>query len=344
MRPNGSISSGRYFNIAKEVINSDKEGPSITRVFFATDIHGSEKCFRKFINAGKFYHADVLIMGGDISGKLIIPIFEEKGRHTCQFVGRTWKARNRRQLEELEQRIRFTGYYPFRITREFFKEIQDDQARIDELFQTCMQDSIKAWVGLAEERLRGSGIKCFIAPGNDDPFSIDQALEGSQSVVNPEGQVTWIDDRYCMVSTGYSNITPWHSPREMEEEELETYLERVIKDCSPIDFEHCIFNLHCPPYKTKLDQAPKLDQNLKPVIEGGQLVMKHAGSMAVRSLIERYQPLLTLHGHIHESKGDQLIGRTLAVNPGSEYSEGILRGVIVDLDEQGVKNYQFTAG
>ena len=39
----------------------------MTKLFFATDVHGSEICWKKFISAGKFYEADVIILGGDIT-------------------------------------------------------------------------------------------------------------------------------------------------------------------------------------------------------------------------------------------------------------------------------------
>ena len=73
-------------------------------------------------------------------------------------------------------------------------------------------------------------------------------------------------------------------------------------------------------------------------------ILTSVGSTAVRSAIEKFQPLLGLHGHIHESKGSIKIGRTLCVNPGSEYSEGVLKGVMMNLDEKGVRSFQFTSG
>ncbi|MEM2517675.1 MAG: phosphoesterase, partial [Candidatus Bathyarchaeia archaeon] len=104
--------------------------------------------------------------------------------------------------------------------------------------------------------------------------------------------------------------------------------------------KNSIFNLHCPPINTLLDIAPKLDKDLKVSLR--ETIA--AGSAAVRKAIEKYQPLLGLHGHIHESRGIEKIGRTLCINPGSEYTEGILRAIVVDLGKDNIKNNFFISG
>jgi Icc-related predicted phosphoesterase len=109
--------------------------------------------------------------------------------------------------------------------------------------------------------------------------------------------------------------------------------------------ENCIFNLHCPPFDTPLDEAPELDKTLKPVVRtGGEVSMIHVGSTTVRQLIEKRSPLLGLHGHIHEARGFIKIGRTLCINPGSEYGEGLLRGALLNIDKKGVMSYLLTRG
>ena len=109
--------------------------------------------------------------------------------------------------------------------------------------------------------------------------------------------------------------------------------------------ERAVFNLHCPPRETHLDQAALLDDDFRPVVKGGQIAMTSVGSTAVRDAIELYQPMLGLHGHVHESPGTQRIGRTLTINPGSEYGDGVLRGVLLNLDmKRGVKSWQFVQG
>jgi len=319
-------------------------GVDIIRIFYASDIHGSELCFRKFVNAGKFYNADVIILGGDITGKLIIPIVEGKKGYECEFLGRTWYARNEQQLAELEKRIRYGVCYPYRTTRDFIQKTQDNKNLVEQVFQECMVESISSWVRLAEERLADTKIQCYIMPGNDDPIIIDKVIKGSSFVINPENRIIWIQDDICIVSTGYTNITPWNSPREKDEQELELYLEEMLSGLNGNKCACKIFNYHCPPKDTIIDQAPKLDENLKPVIEAGQVLFAPAGSQAVRNVIERHKPALSLHGHIHESKGEHRLGPTLSLNAGSEYTEGILRGVIIELDGAVIKSYQFTAG
>ncbi|MEM3571666.1 MAG: hypothetical protein QW589_07055, partial [Candidatus Bathyarchaeia archaeon] len=160
--------------------------------------------------------------------------------------------------------------------------------------------------------------------------------------VNPEGKCVLIDEEHEMISTGYANITPWHCPRDIPEEELEKKIEEMVTKIE--NMSTAIFCFHVPPYGTKLDQAPKLDEKLQIVIEGGHVVMTSAGSVAVRKAIEKYQPLLGLHGHIHESRAFDKIGRTMCFNPGSEYGEGIFHGALINLDKDKVKGYMLMTG
>jgi uncharacterized protein len=109
------------------------------------------------------------------------------------------------------------------------------------------------------------------------------------------------------------------------------------------DPDHTIFSLHCPPHNTGLDEAPQLtaDMSLK---DAGRATVP-VGSTAVRAVIERYQPALALHGHIHEARGTHRLGKTLCINPGSSYEQGQLLGVVVDLDgKKKVKNFVLTSG
>ena len=317
---------------------------SKTRIFFATDIHGSEKCFRKFVNAGRFYKADVLILGGDITGKLFIPIMKhQNGFYTTHLLGEDCTMRSDNELEEIKKRIRSIGYYPYVSDGRGIKELEKDSSKKDEVFSALMRESVGRWVKIAEERLKGTGIRCFISPGNDDRYDIDPFLEKSDYVVNPEGKVVFIDDLHEVISCGCANITPWECPRDLPEEELEEKIEAMTSRVT--DMKNCIFNMHCPPYGTNIDQAPKLDENMKPILQpGGGTEMTPAGCKSVSRAIEKYQPLLGLHGHIHESRGFVKLDRTLCINPGSEYSEGILRGFLVDLKDDGISDYMFTTG
>jgi Icc-related predicted phosphoesterase len=314
------------------------------RVFFTSDVHGSEICFTKFLKAADFYKANVLILGGDITGKMIIPIVQEvDGAWSADFLGTREIVNTIRELETLEKNIRYGGYYPYRTVPAEVERMQNDKKSQDELFSKVMVEGVRRWVSLAEERFRGTEVKCYISPGNDDRVDIDEVLNASSVVLHPEDDVVKIDDHHEMITTAWTNYTPWHSPREASEEELSKRLELMISKVQ--NMENCLFNLHCPPSDTPIDFAPELDENLKPkVTSQGGLAMIHVGSTAVRQAIEKHQPLLGLHGHIHESSGFVKIGRTMCINPGSEYGEGILRGAIINIDEKKVKSYMLTHG
>jgi hypothetical protein len=315
-----------------------------TRIFFTSDVHGSEVCFKKFLNSGKAYHADVLILGGDITGKMIIPIVEHPdGTIRANFLSNELTMRTADERDELEKNIRNTGFYPYRTTPAEVEKLQEDQTLRDSLFSKVMSDEVRRWVKMAEERLRNTNIKCYISPGNDDRFDIDDILRESSAIIYPEGEVLRIDEHHEMITTGFVNMTPWKAARDIPDEELRKKIDEMVDKVEKMD--NCLFNFHCPPYDTSIDQAPELDATLKPVSSGGGGVnMIHVGSPAVRGAIEKHQPLLGLHGHIHESRGFVKIGRTLCINPGSEYGEGILRGAVINLDQDRLKSYLLTQG
>jgi Icc-related predicted phosphoesterase len=185
-------------------------------------------------------------------------------------------------------------------------------------------------------------VKAFMMLGNDDYPELEPLLAG-QNVRNVEHDVTELPGGFEMVSLGYSNRTPWDSPRELDEEDLAKRIdERAERLADP---EHAVFNFHAPPHGTHLDQAALLDERFRPLVEGGQIVIGHVGSTAVREAVERYRPLLGLHGHIHESPGAQRLGRSVIVNPGSDYGDGILRGALITLDrKKGVRSWQIVQG
>ena len=313
------------------------------KFFFATDIHGSDLCLKKFLNSGKFYGVDAIIMGGDITGKMIVPIVAgEGGSYSASIFGR----RREVGIEELPQLRKFisdAGFYPHEVSPEELAFLKTSPAAVDELFKNLMKITMSKWLDIAEDRLKGTGIQVIFAPGNDDPFFIDEMLSSSDLVVNPDGQVIELPGGFPMISIGYSNITPWSSPRELEEVELARVIEEQVAKLEHPD--RAIFNLHVPPKDTTLDQAFQLDEDFRPVVRSGSPVITGVGSSAVREAIEKYQPVMSLHGHIHESRGEARIGKSLAINPGSEYSEGVLRGAIVTLSsKKGIKGYQFVSG
>jgi Icc-related predicted phosphoesterase len=314
-------------------------------IFFTSDIHGSEICFKKFINAGKYYGVDVIILGGDIVGKMVVPIVERSdGTYIAEFLGekKVIKGNDQDGLEKLKWAIKNNGFYPYYVDEGQFSQVMADEQKKAAVFEHAITESLEGWLKIAEERLKGTGIKCFITPGNDDPFFIDEILSKSSVIVNPEEQCIDLDRDHEMISSGFANVTPWHCPRDVPEQELAARLEKL---CAKVkNMERCVFNLHCPPYDTILDAAPQLDETLKAVTVGGAIMQSNVGSTAVLQAIRKYQPLLSLHGHIHESRGDCKIGRTVCINPGSEYSQGVLRGVLAYLGKDKVKHFVLTSG
>lgn len=312
------------------------------RIFFATDIHGSDVCFRKFINAAKFYKADVLILGGDITGKLIMPIQRDtSGNYTFRRHGEEYSV-SEAEFPQAQKQLRDAGYYTAVLPREEIDLLASDQQRVEDLFVKLACESITRWMDMAEERLQGSGVECYISPGNDDPLAIDAILSRGGLVVNPEERVVLLRDQWEMISCGTTNVTPWHSPREESEEQLEARLDRLARQVK--NSAKAIYNIHVPPYNTGIDRAPKLDSNLKPIIIPGGVQQIPVGSTATANVIKRYQPMLALHGHVHESKGNTRLGRTLCINPGSEYGEGVLRGALVEIGKKGVEDFLLTSG
>jgi uncharacterized protein len=312
------------------------------KMFFATDLHGSNVCFKKFVNAGKFYGASVLILGGDVTGKMVVPIAEqEDGAYLTSFAGKQVRLGTEDEVGSFESQVSDMGFYPKVMSEERFQELHGDPEAQEELFHELIRKRLEEWIDYAKPRLAEQGVKCFAAPGNDDAFFVDEILAESEAIELLEGRVIELDGME-MLTTGWSNETPWKTERETNEAELRSMITSMIDRLSHP--ESAIFNIHVPPHATALDQCPKLDENLRPVSSGGNPVMTSAGSTAVRELIETHQPLLGLHGHIHEGRGVARIERTYCVNPGSNYSEGVLNGSLIRLGQGEVRDVHLTQG
>ncbi len=301
------------------------------KIFFATDIHGSEICWRKFLNAAAFYKADMVVLGGDVTGKIMVPIIAYPDHWEVTIRGERRRLESREELLEAEQQLRDRGSYPAIVTPEELAALNSEGA-VTERFNTEMTRSLDRWLDMADGKLRGGQIPCILNGGNDDIFDIDPILESSPCVTFAEGKILDLDGFY-MVSMGWTNPTPWDTHREAPEDELAAKIDAIAGQAP--DMGRTIFNFHAPPFGTGLDEAPALDQNLRPTHGGA--VMKPVGSTAVRDAIMRYQPALSVHGHIHESRGVAKMGRTLAVNPGSSYSDGVLQAALIDMNPKNGK-------
>jgi Icc-related predicted phosphoesterase len=307
-----------------------------TKIYFATDIHGSEVCWKKFVNAGRYYDVDVLILGGDITGKgLVYAIEQTDGAYKAMFMGKEFTLTTPNETVEFENKVRMYGFYPYKTNQDELEKLSQSEEKRHAVFLDLMIETIHRWIAFAEQKLKNSNISLYVTAGNDDEFAIDAALKESEVVLHADQKVLSIDEEHEMISSSYSNITPWRCPRDISEDELAKKIASMT--CQVKSMKKCIFNLHVPPKDSSLDNAPLLDENLKPV-EAGQRI-SGVGSAAVRNAIEDHQPLLGLHGHIHESKGFTNIGRTLCMNPGSTYSEGIVQGVVVRLAAEKIDGY-----
>jgi Icc-related predicted phosphoesterase len=311
------------------------------RIFFATDIHGSEVCWRKFLNAGAFHKADVLVMGGDMTGKAMVPIVSRNGGWRLTLQDQEHLLSTEDEVAAMEKRILDRGYYPIRLTPDEVAAWDADPALVDTRFKAEMMANVERWMALADERMKGKGIRIVVSPANDDIFELDPIIDAAELV--ELGEQNTIDlDGFTMVSTGWANPTPWNTFRELPEDQLRTRIDGLLTDVA--DRKRTIFNFHAPPYGSNLDNAPKLDADMR-YVSGGQALVP-VGSHAVRDAIVEYGPVLSLHGHIHEGRGAVKIGRTLAVNPGSSYEDGVLQAAIVDLDSKKgeVKRYLLING
>ncbi len=314
------------------------------KLYFVTDLHGSEICWKKFLNAGAFYQADVVILGGDVTGKAMVPIVQRaNATWIASLQDHTDVLETSGEVEQFTKRVQNRGYYPIEVSEEEYRALQADADLVDKRFKEVMLEGTERWIAMAEEKLGGSGIRVIACPANDDMFEIDDLLSGARVVeTGDEDHPIDLGDGVTMVSMGWTNPTPWHTFREAEEPELARRIEVALSHAG--EPSQTIFNFHAPPYGSKLDFAPALNEDLS-YVSGGQ-ALRPVGSTSVREAIQRFQPLLSLHGHIHEAKGTARIGKTLALNPGSSYEEGVLQAAVVNLDtkKRKVRNYQLVNG
>ena len=318
-----------------------KKSGSKTRLFFATDIHGSETCWRKFLNSATHYEADVIVLGGDMTGKALVPIVDLGGRWEATLSGVPRKLDSEDEVVEFEEAVKRRGYYPFRATPDELAELESDESKRDRLFHEHMLATVERWMALADERLNGSDVRCYVCPGNDDQFEVDEIIAAAKRVELAEGRVMEFGE-YQMASTGWANRTPWETYREEDESQLAKRIENVVSRITAPP-EKTIYAFHCPPHGSGLDDAPELTEDLTP--KHGSRALVSVGSTAVREWIEKGQPAVSLHGHIHEARGTARIGQTLSINPGSSYEEGQLLGALVDLDGgKRVKRFLLTSG
>jgi uncharacterized protein len=309
-----------------------------TRLYVVSDFHASDPAWRKLLNAIRLnvYEADAVLYAGDLTGKAMVPIIAVGGdRYEAMLLGQRRVARNEEELAALERDVASLGYYAFRTTKEEVDALGGDKTKLDALFSREIKARVKQWLDLAAERLDGVGVPLVLIPGNDDPYDIDESLATSQYCTNADGAVVDIPGGLQVIGLGKSSPTPWQTPREVSEHDFREEIYSLADQAA--DPRKTIFLIHCPPYGSGLDTAPVLDQNLRLQASAGDLMRGPVGSTGVLEAVQQVRPLLSVHGHIHESGGEKKIGPTLCVNPGSEAGSGIVRGYLIDVSADGVE-------
>jgi Icc-related predicted phosphoesterase len=305
------------------------------KLFFASDVHGSDICWKKFLRVVDYYKVDIAILGGDLTGKMVVPLVKDGTEYAYSLFGRDTRIPTT-QLDEECLKVSNAGYYPYPCEKEEVQRLSKDEQAQTDLFNQLMAKRMQEWVDAALPRFKGKS-QLYVSPGNDDRPIIDEILEKSEAVVACERKLVHLPDGYDMVTCGWVNPTPWKTAREAPDEKIEPMLEELMKKAEGT--QRLICNFHAPPYNSGLDTAPKLTSDFSVKVSIGGVELAPMGSKAVRKMIEKYKPLLGLHGHIHESAGFRRFGRTLCVNPGSEYAEGVLRGYLVFLSGEKVQGH-----
>lgn len=312
------------------------------KLYFATDIHGSERCFRKLLMAPDFYGADALILGGDLIGKFLAPVERRGSRWRGYFGARASELETAAEVQAFKDDARSSGAYPVDLGEGEAERLGEDQQFFSEVFERAIADSLARWMEMATDALRPLGVPLFVIPGNDDPWSIDPILEAAgDPVVCVEQRTAPLTDELHVFGYGITTPTPWDSPREHSEEQVAADLHKLLGSAAQAPL---IWNVHCPPYDSGLDIAPKVKPDLSVESTMGAVLTGPVGSRAVRAAIEEFRPLVSLHGHVHESRAATKVGKTLCVNPGSEYPDGVLRGALVSLKKGKVRGHQLVAG
>ena len=200
------------------------------RIYLASDFHAAEKAWRKYLNAIKLnvYKADIALVAGDFTGKAIVPIVENGGSYSAELFGVQRRAGSAEELATLERDIADVGYYSAVMNAEETDRLASDPGARDELLHRLMNERMEQWMALATERLGDGQVPLYVIPGNDDDFGIDPILNREGAFAqNADGRVLDIPGELQLLASGWSNITPWATPREEPEDALEARLETL---------------------------------------------------------------------------------------------------------------------
>ncbi|HEX2088820.1 MAG TPA: metallophosphoesterase [Actinomycetota bacterium] len=322
------------------MIRRPKARANRRRLLFVTDLHGSDLTFRKLLKALEVWRPDAVIAGGDVAGKAMVPVVDLGDKFRLKWMGQVHEFASR-ELSTFLEKVGQVGFYWHIAPVEEIEAMRDDPVRTNRIFEEVIARRWSAWLERLEDRCRQLRVPAYVMAGNDDPWSLDAVTLVQREWVTPaDGAVVPVLDHWMLVSCGLGNPTPWQCPRDVSESELADKLRSITEGLK--DFSNVIANIHPPPFDSTLDLAPKLDTSVSPPRPvPGEIAP--VGSTAVRDFLADAQPLLSLHGHIHESRAAVRLGRTWAVNPGSEYAEGVLRAALVTVEPSRVVSHQLVA-
>jgi uncharacterized protein len=301
------------------------------RCLIASDLHGSNACFKKLVALADEVRADICVVAGDISGKRAIIGYPENQEHIrFHEDGRNHTVRMD-EFEVLRAQWGNIGIYGIRV--------KDDVPSVDEvrLESEAKRLRLTQWLDFAKKRFAPAGRRLFIMPGNDDSPDVVETLNFHNWATNIDDNVVRVGD-YALGGLGYSNPTPWQTYRELSESQLSSKLNSLAAALGDCDFP--LVAIHVPPLDSGLDLAPEVVR-----LKNGEFATRpgrsiHVGSSEVHKFVTSFQPILLACGHCHDSAGFRFIGKSLCLNAGSVFQIGTLNAALVILERGSVKGFQ----
>ncbi len=312
------------------------------RLLFATDLHGSTMCFKKFVAASRMYDAELLVLGGDLSAKALVPIRVRDSSAEFEIYGRSMSETGKGCVDRAVERVEQVGLYPLVLEPGTEVRTEAESMSLPSTFHDAIKSRLRDWATHAAHKL-GSRGRIYTIPGNDDHPCIDTVLDESNVFVSVDRRVVEVGEGLVICGLGASNATPWNTFREMSEEAIADQLALLMAGV-PTGAK-CIWNVHVPPAGIGLDicDAPDVEGK-KSWFANMSPRQVSAGSSSVAAAVRRYQPLLGLFGHVHEGRGAVKVGGTLCVNPGSEYFNSVLHAALIDIEDSSITAAQLISG
>lgn len=276
-----------------------------TALLFATDLHGNARGYEELFVHAVETRADAVVLGGDLC-----PHSRPSGQDTFL---RTWLGPRLSRFRKEHQGIRVFGLLGNDDWGVLQREVEswEQEGAFCCLHQRSHQFTDRLWIAgssfVPVTPFGMSDFDRFDAAGWLPPAKLCPPLF---SITQPHG-IRLTDE---IIEGTWAELS--------RRETLEECLAALAKLSPPAQ---TVYVFHAPPVQTRLDQI---------------IGRAHVGSAAIRRFIEKHQPPLTLHGHIHESplvsgSMSDTIGRTLLLNPGD--SQTRLRALRVTLAGQRIE-------